>query len=32
MIDKSEIQKQLDFLTKDREQVQKRLDQASEEI
>lgn len=32
MIEQSEIQKQLDFLTKDREQVQKRLDQASEEI
>ncbi len=32
MINKSEVQQQLDFLTKDREQVQKRLDQASEEI
>ena len=32
MIDKSEIEKQLDFLQKDRVQVQSRLDQASDEI
>tara|TARA_B100001079_G_C16333837_1_gene480376 strand:+ start:845 stop:1087 length:243 start_codon:yes stop_codon:yes gene_type:complete len=32
MIDKSEIAKQLDFLQKDRVQVQTRLDQASDEI
>jgi len=32
MINKSEIEKQLDFLQKDRVQVQTRLDQASDEI
>tara|TARA_Y100000296_G_scaffold83654_1_gene115200 strand:- start:386 stop:628 length:243 start_codon:yes stop_codon:yes gene_type:complete len=32
MIEKSEIAKQLDFLQKDRVQVQSRLDQASDEI
>ena len=32
MINKSEIEKQLDFLQKDRLQVQTRLDQASDEI
>ena len=32
MIKKSEIDKQLDFLQKDRVQVQTRLDQASDEI
>ena len=32
MINKSEIEKQLDFLQKDRVQVQSRLDQASDEI
>ena len=32
MINKSEIDKQLDFLQKDRVQVQTRLDQASDEI
>ena len=32
MIDKGEIEKQLDFLQKDRLQVQTRLDQASDEI
>ena len=32
MIDKSEIEKQLDFLQKDRVQVQTRFDQASDEI
>jgi septal ring factor EnvC (AmiA/AmiB activator) len=32
MIDKSEIVKQLEFLQKDRVQVQTRLDQASDEI
>ena len=32
MINKSEIDKQLDFLQKDRVQVQSRLDQASDEI
>ena len=32
MIEKSEIAKQLDFLQKDRAQVQSRLDQASDEI
>ena len=32
MINKSEIEKQLDFLQKDRVQVQTRLDLASDEI
>jgi septal ring factor EnvC (AmiA/AmiB activator) len=32
MVSKSEIEKQLDFLQKDRVQVQSRLDQASDEI
>ena len=32
MINKSEIEKQLDFLQKDRVSVQTRLDQASDEI
>ena len=32
MINKSKIEKQLDFLQKDRLQVQTRLDQASDEI
>jgi len=32
MIDKSEIEMQLDFLQKDRVQVQTRFDQASDEI
>ena len=32
MIEKSEIAKQLDFLQKDRVQVQSRLNQASDEI
>ena len=32
MINKSEIDKQLDFLQKDRVSVQTRLDQASDEI
>ena len=32
LINKSEIDKQLDFLQKDRVQVQTRLDQASDEI
>ena len=32
MIEKSEIAKQLDFLQKDRVQVQSRLDKASDEV
>ena len=32
MINKSEIEKQLDFLQKDRVQVQSRLDKASDEV